>query len=122
MVDFSDIASLVADVITAEGLGAEIKFSSLIPGTYNPATGAALPAFAETTVQAIVEDFKGLSLMSGLIQIGDKKVSIPAASLIDAPKPGDKVDISEVPYFVERVMDEQAGGVAILHVLHCRRA
>jgi len=122
MVDFSDIAALVADAITSEGLGASVTYTSVTPGTYDTATGAATPGTSTETVDAIIEDFKGLSLMSGLIQIGDKKVSIAAASLTVTPKPADRITVGAVAYTVERVMDEQAGGVAILHVLHCRRA
>lgn len=122
MVDFSEIADLIADVVTDEGLGASATYTSITPGSYDTATGAATPSTSSQTVQAIVEDFKGLTLMSGLVQAGDKKISIPAASLTATPKPTDRIAVGGITYTVERVMDEQAGGVAILHVLHCRRA
>lgn len=124
MVDFTEIADLVSDIVTDEGLGAFVTLTTITPGAYDPATGTTGAATtASQTVSGIVEDFKGVELLMGLVQAGDKKVSIPAAALTTAPKPTDTVTISGVAHLIVAEPEKvEAGGVVILHVLRCRRA
>jgi hypothetical protein len=123
MVDFSAIADIIGAVITDQGLGASVTLTTVTPGTYNPATGTATPATTTATVDAIIEDFKGWELANGLVQVGDKKVSIAASVLSAAPTPGDTVQIGAgLAYTVVSVSTTEAGGVPILYVLTCRRA
>lgn len=122
MVDFSDVAALVSEVITSEGLGASVVLTTVTAGTYDPATGAATPSTSTATVTAIIEEYDGAELMAGLGAAGDKRISVPAAQLSAAPKPSDKVTVSAITYAVVSVRTEEAGGVAILYVLQCRKA
>jgi hypothetical protein len=124
MVDFAEIADLIADVVTDEGLGASVVLTSVTPGAYDPSTGTTGAATTTTqTVDAIVEDYRGLELLNGLVQAGDKKVSIPASSLTTAPKPTDTLTIGGVAHLIVAEPEKtEAGGVTILHVLRCRRS
>ena len=136
MVDFAEIADLISDVVIDEGLGASVTITRTTPGAYDPATGTtAAPSTATQTIIAPVEDYKGLELVAGmqggLIQAGDKKVSLPAASLTWAPIVGDpppdpaptfSITVGGLTYAIQAVSTTEAGGVAILYVCQCRRA
>lgn len=122
MVDFSDIAALVADVITTESLGASVTITTVTAGAYNPATGAATPTTTTTAVTAIIEEYDGAELTAGLGAAGDKKISVPAAQLSAIPSPSDSAAVGGVTYAVIGVRTEEAGGVPILYVLRCRKA
>lgn len=118
----SDIAAAVSGAILDTGLGASVTLTTVTAGVYNPATGAATPSTSTRTITAIVEEYDGAELMAGLGAAGDKKVSVPAAQLTTAPKPSDKATVGGVTYAVISVRTEEAGGVAILYVLQCRKA
>lgn len=122
MVDFAEIADIVADVVVDEGLGATVTYTSVTGSAYDPATGTTVPTGTTETVSAIIDDPRGVELLSGLAQAGDKTISIPAELLTATPKPTDSITVGAETYAVIRVENEQAGGVIILHVLHCRRA
>lgn len=122
MVDFSEIADLISDTVTDEGLGEAVVLTTVTAGTYDPATGAATPSTTTTTVQATIEEYEGADLIAGLGAAGDKKVSIPAAQLASAPKPTDKVTVAGVVYVVVSVRTDRAGGVDIIYTLQCRKA
>lgn len=121
MVDFSEIADLINDTITDEGLGRSITYTSVTAGAYDPATGTSTPTTSNETANAIIEDFKGLELLNGLVQAGDKKVSIAADALSATPKPTDTVTVDGAVHTIVQVNNIEAGGVVILHVLQCRR-
>ena len=122
MVDFAEIADLIADTVTDEGLGETVTLTTVTAGAYNPATGAATPSTSTQTVQATIEEYDGADLIAGLGAAGDKKVSIPAAQLSAAPKPTDTVTVDGVVYAVVTVRTDRAGGVDILYTLQCRKA
>lgn len=122
MVDFAEIADVIADVVTSEGLGRSITLTTVTPGTYDPETGAAVPTTSTDTVDALIEEYDGADLLAGLGVAGDKKVTIPATQLGTAPKPTDKVTVAGIVYAVVSVRTDEAGGVAILYILQCRKA
>lgn len=123
MVDFAEIAALVSDVVEEENLGAEVVLTRVTPGEYDPATGTTgAPTTTTQTVFAPVSDYGGLGLITGLVQMGDKKVEIPADQLTDEPKPTDQMTINGVAHTILGVPETvEAGGVVILYVLRCRR-
>lgn len=122
MVDFAEIADLIADVVTSESLGRSVILTTVTPGTYDPETGASTPTTTTATVDALIEEYDGADLLAGLGVAGDKKVTIPAAQLATAPKPTDKVTVAGIPYAVVSVRTDEAGGVAIIYTLQCRKA
>jgi hypothetical protein len=122
MVDFTEIAATVSNVIAAEGLGAPVVLTRKTPDAYDAATGVAAVTTTIANVVGTVEEVRGRELMAGLAQAGDKRVSIPAAQLSAAPKPGDSLTALGVSYVVVRVETVTGGAVAILYVLTCRVA
>ncbi len=122
MVDFADIAAVIADVVTSEGLGRSVTLTTVTAGAYDPQTGAAATTTTTATVDALIEEYDGADLLAGLGVAGDKKVTIPAAQLATAPKPTDKVTVAGIVYAVVSVRSDEAGGVAIIYTLQCRKA
>lgn len=122
MVDFAEIADLISDAVTDEGLGETVVLTTVTAGAYDPVTGVTTPSTTTASVQATIEEYEGAELIAGLAAAGDKKVSIPAAQLSAAPKPTDKVTVATIVYAVVSVRTERAGGVDLLYVLQCRKA
>lgn len=122
MVDFTEIAATVSGVIASEGLGAPVRLTRNTPSAYDTATGAATVATTVANVTGTIEDVRGRELMLGLAQAGDKRVTIPAAQLTTAPKPGDSLTTLGVTYNVVRVESVVGGAVHVLYVLTCRVA
>lgn len=114
------VAAIVAEVMG--DLGPEVTLSTVTQGAYDPATGVATTSTTSLTVTAVVEDFRGIELLNGLVEVGDKKVSIAGAPLAAAPTPGDTVLIDATSYTVISVQTVKPGVEAILYVLQCRRA
>jgi len=120
---FDDLPDIIADVLDDAGLGFQsVTLTSITAGTYDPATGTVSGGSTSTTsLRAVVEDFKGLELISGLVQAGDKKVTIAGANVASVPKPTDTVTAGGVVYSVERVNTVAPGSAAVIYELHCRR-
>ena len=120
---FDDLPAIIADVLDDTSLGFQsVTLTSVTPGTYDPSTGTVTGgSTTTTTLRAVVEDFKGLELIAGLVQAGDKKVTIAGANVASEPKPTDTVTVGSVVYAVERVNAVAPGSSAVIYELTCRR-
>jgi len=65
----------------------------ITPGVYNPTTGIATEVIVDTAVRGVLEDVN-LREVSGLVQAGDKRLTIAAADLTTAPTIADRVLIT----------------------------
>lgn len=120
---FDDLPGLIAEVLADPDLGFQsVTLTSVTAGSYDPATGTTTPTTSTTSVRAVVEDYKGLALLNGLIQAGDKKVTIAGANVATAPKPTDSVTVGGVTYAVISVATTQPGSAAVIYELQCRKA
>jgi hypothetical protein len=121
---FDDIPDVIADVLNDADLGFQtVTLTSVTAGTYDPATGTTTGgSTSSATVPAVVEDYKGLALLNGLIQAGDKKVTVAAANLTTAPKPTDTLTAGGIAYAVVNVVTVQPGSVAVIYEIQARRA
>jgi hypothetical protein len=104
-------------------LGKAVTLTNVAAGAYDPTTGqAGSGSSSGATVHAIVEDFRGIELAGGLVQIGDKKVSIAGGELASAPSPdGDTVTIDGQAFKIVAVNAIYSGESVALWVLTCRR-
>lgn len=120
---FDDLPDIIAEVLNDAELGFQtVTLTTTTPGTYDPATGTTSGGSTSTqSVRAVVEDYKGLALLNGLIQAGDKKITLPAANLTTAPKPTDTVTVGSLTYAVVGVSTVQPGPAAVIYELQCRR-
>jgi len=71
----------------------------ITPGVYNPTTGTATEVIADTAIRGVLEDVN-LREVSGLVQAGDKRLTIAAADLASAPTVADRVLITGVTHQV----------------------
>lgn len=91
-------------------------------GDYDPGTGGVDGVQPDPiTVPAIVEEYKGAELISGLVQAGDKKVSIAGKVVEIAPVPLCTVTIDGKAFTVVEVAAIYSGEDVALYVLKCRK-
>jgi hypothetical protein len=89
------------------------------PGIYNPTTGTATEAIADTAVRGVLEDVN-VREVNDLIQSGDKRLTIAAADVNTAPVTADRVLIGGVTHQVIRVTTIEQDNTAITHELILR--
>jgi len=88
-------------------------------GSYDPATGTAAETTADTSVRGVLEDVN-LREVNDLIQAGDKRLTIAAADVANAPTPADKVLIASVVHQIISVATTEQDNTAITYELILR--
>jgi len=88
-------------------------------GSYDPATGTAAETAADTAVRGVLEDVN-LREVNDLIQAGDKRLTIAAADVANAPTPADKVLIASVVHQIISVATTEQDNIAITYELILR--
>lgn len=116
-----DTSSRALAVKMLTKFGKAIAFQSIVEGSYDPATGdMAANTVTSSNVQALIKDYNGIELMSGVIQQGDRKVTI-AASGATLPQPSDKIVIDSETYNIIAVKTIWSGELAALYELQARK-
>ena len=88
-------------------------------GAYDPATGTAAETAADTVVRGVLEDVN-VREVNDLIQAGDKRLTIAAADVANAPITADKVLIASVVHQVISVATTDQDNTAITYELILR--
>lgn len=88
-------------------------------GAYDPATGTAAETAADTVVRGVLEDVN-IREVNDLIQAGDKRLTIAAADVANAPITADKVLILSVVHQVISVATTEQDNTAITYELILR--
>ena len=88
-------------------------------GAYDPATGTAAETAADTVVRGVLEDVNSREA-NDLIQAGDKRLTVAAADLANAPITADKVLISSVVHQIISVATTEQDNTAITYELILR--
>ena len=88
-------------------------------GVYNPTTGTASEATADTAVRGVLEDVS-VREVNDLIQSGDKRLTVAAADVAAAPSTADRVLIGGITHQVIRVTTIEQDNTAITHELILR--
>ena len=90
-------------------------------GTYDPITGdVSAPMTATEIPKALVEDFEGTDYLSGLVEKGDRKLTIPASGFSE-PKPNDKFTVGSDVYTVVAVKTIWSGEQAAIYESQVRK-
>jgi hypothetical protein len=101
--------------------GKVITLQSVVEGAYDPLTGdMAANTVTTSTPFAVISDYKGIALMSGVIQYGDRKVTIAALNSV-LPQPADTVTIDSEVYKVLSVRNVWSGDLSALYELQVRK-
>ena len=96
-----------------------VTIRRVTPSTYNTTTGAITETTADTSVRGVLEDVN-LREVNELIQAGDKRLTIAAADVTNAPTATDRVLIGGVSHQVIRVQTIEQDNTAITHELILR--
>ena len=88
-------------------------------GAYNTTTGTATETTSDTAVRGVLEDVT-LREVNDLIQAGDKRLTIAAADLANAPTPADRVIINSRNLQVIDVRTIEQDNTAITYELILR--
>jgi hypothetical protein len=101
--------------------GKLITLTSIAEGSYDPATGdMSANTTTNTTHTAIIKDFNGVDFISGVIQSGDRKVTIAALNAT-TPQPSDKITIDSEVYQVVSVRHIWSGELPALYEMQVRK-
>ena len=99
--------------------GGVATIRSITMGAYDPATGTAAETAADTVVRGVLEDVNSREV-NDLIQAGDKRLTIAAADLANAPITADKVLISSVVHQIISVATTEQDNTPITYELILR--
>ena len=88
-------------------------------GAYDPATGSAAETAVDTAVRGVLEDVN-IREVNDLIQAGDKRLTIAAADVANAPIATDKVLIASVVHQIIKVATTEQDNTAITYELILR--
>ncbi len=104
-----------------EKFGKVVALARITKGAYNPDTGEmAADSTVTQTVSALIKDYNGIELMTGLIQSDDRKVSIAALNATE-PATGDTVTIDSLVYNVIAVKTIWSGEKASIYEMQVRK-
>ena len=88
-------------------------------GAYDPVTGTAAETTADTIVRGVLEDVN-VREVNDLIQAGDKRLTIAAADVANAPITADKVLIASVVHQIIKATTTEQDNTAITYELILR--
>ena len=101
--------------------GKQVTLTRVTEGTYDPATGDVSDGSNTTqTVAALIKDFNGIELLSGVIQQGDRNVSVAALNATE-PQIGDTMTIDSLVYNVLAVKSIWSGEKTAVYQLQVRK-
>ena len=112
------LRKVASKVITK--FGGDVTVRILSPGTYNATSGTVGPASAsDTEIKGVLQDI-ALREVNGLVQAGDKRLTVAASDLTTAPETKDKVVISSVVHQIITVETTEQDNTALPHELILR--
>ena len=99
--------------------GGTATICRVTPGIYNATTGTVTETTTDTSVRGVLEDVNQREV-NDLIQASDKRLTIAAADVANAPTTADRVIINSVAHQVIRVVTIEQDNTAITHELILR--
>lgn len=113
-------SELTADALALlTEFGQSVTRRSYTAGSYDTATGTAVPATADSTRKGVALDFAaGQSLVRGtLVQSGDKRLLVDAVAAINMQ---DHFIVNGVEYVIISIGEINPAGTVVLYDLHVR--
>lgn len=105
--------------------GASVFLTRVVQGAYDPATSSASKREETYAIKALVEDYNlvdsGAGFAAGLIEFGDKKITVAALTLNFTPTAGDIITALNQKFTVIRVTTTYSGELPALFELQGRR-
>lgn len=105
--------------------GSDIVLTKVVQGAYVPGNSVAPQVEQSYEVKALVEDYNlvdsGTGFAAGLIEMGDKKVTLAAEPLSFDPSAGDTITVSNIKYTVIRVLTTYSGEQKALFEIQARK-
>lgn len=105
--------------------GASVNFTQVEQGEYDPSQSEAPVVERTYIIKALVEDYNlvdsGAGFAGGLIEFGDKKITIAATSLPFTPTAGDKVEAVNQTFTIIRITTIYSGEQPALYEMQGRR-
>lgn len=106
-------------------VGASVTYTRVVVGAYDPATSSVSTTETPYSIKALVEDYSlvdsGAGFASGLIEFGDKRVTIAQSEISVVPTAGDKITHNGETYTVVRVQKTYSGDNVALFELQARK-
>jgi hypothetical protein len=110
-----DAARLIAQI------GKSVTLKKVTATSYNRATGTATPTLANDTVQALVLNYSNRERDGTLVQAGDRKVVLDAATVTTAPNANDIITIGSVDHRIVSMQLVEEAGTAVVYTCQVRR-
>lgn len=105
--------------------GKNVAYSIVSSDAYNVATGVSALSYINFNLKAIVEDYNlqgsGQALALGLIETGDKKLTMAAISFNSLPTTEDTFLVDGIKYRVVNVKITYSGELAAIYELQGRQ-
>lgn len=108
----------VASQLTGK-FGGDVTVRRITLSSYNTSTGAVAETNNDTVIKGVLDAVNAREV-NELVQAGDKKLTIAAADVANAPTTVDKIVISGVVHEVIRVQTIEQDNTAIVHELILR--
>ena len=89
--------------------------------SYDPATGTVIETTSDTALKGVIEDYAVERITGGLIQQGDRQISLAAEPIAAEPAPGDTVLIDGEEHLVISVSATYSGEDPAFYRLQVRR-
>lgn len=119
----NELGPLALELI--EEFGKLVQYTKVSEGEYDPETGSATPSGEPVDVKAIVEDYdlqgSGAGFAAGLIETGDKKLTLAGASFDEEPTPSDIFGIDGEDFTILNVKNVYSGELVALYVCQARK-
>ena len=115
-----EIAELVADGLAAADLPFDLTLTRVVPGEPDPAKPwePVADTVQEFECQGFIDSYSDFWISQGVVQAGDRKISIIAKTLSTVPMPGDQITARGETYTI--VGDVKTDPAIALWECHCR--
>ena len=111
------LRKVASKVITKFGGDVTVRF--VTAGSYNTTTGVISQSNSDTDVKGVLEDV-ALREVNGLVQAGDKRLTVAADDFTTPPETKDVVLINSVVHQIIAVQTTEQDNTAIVHELILR--
>lgn len=100
--------------------GRSMTITRVVEGTYNAATGSRATTESTTELMGIIMDYRTHDI-GELVQSGDRRITIQASDVTNAPEPGDKVTVGTDVWSVMAVKRRESAGISMTYEMQVRQ-
>ena len=104
------LQNAVDKVVKVKGMGVDVIFRRLTPGTYNTATGVVKSSKIDETIKGVFQSISDREV-NDLVQSSDRKCLISAASVSNVPTTKDQIIYGGIIYQIISVETVSQAGI-----------